>query len=230
MICRILNATGGILGTLKDFDASPFDKTIDGGLGEMVITTTLPFSSDSAVLGGNLIEISESDSSGTERRIYAGFVAQVIRETGKEVSIRCVGLHTALNLELYRDDDKANLTVDTGDIVPRTPNGIFADIITKFNSLHSRPFLKAVPGYSVDDVDDGTEPDLTDYVFERRTCLEAVIDLQKMSSDGQRWFVDQDGTCWFRAPSLGRPEHLIGPRSYSNLSLPNLLLTSGTGF
>lgn len=199
---RVSSPSGEYLGQLPFTSLPPFVKSLDGGLGDLSVPVEAAFDSNSALLAeGNRVEVVVKDADvadSPERRVYGGYVSRVRRSLSQRetVTLDCLGWHTLLSTEIFREGATTKLTrnMDVG--------AMAIDVIAKYNVVNPASPFHADADYLID-VDGGPS---VSYVFDGRTCREALDDVLGLSSGGQHWYVDADARLRFRAPSA-EPDH-----------------------
>jgi hypothetical protein len=193
---KFYDSADNYIGTADDVSFQSFKKTINGGLGQILITLARPFDDFGE---GNDIDLAnrleliivdkESDASGDA--VYSGIIDTISPYANKQkegVDVQAVGYATRLGQVLYQDGATINITQNSTD-----PSDMVKDVIDRYRASVSNPKIN----YTTSSVE--TTSVSASYTFVLKKCIEAIEKARTFAPANWYYYVGADNVLNFKA-------------------------------
>lgn len=198
LVFRVYNSTGATFQGLLDNDVVgeiKFEKSINGGLGELIIRTKKPiddFGQGSLINFRNIIKVYLTDGYANDRLIYQGYISAYnpffdTRGEGTEITILS-GI-AKLNIDYFRLGTTTKITKSSMD-----PSEIIKDIIDNYDLAAGNDPLISYSGDSID-----LTGNTISYTFDQKKHLEAIIRTAEFFPANWYWYLPADGNMKVKA-------------------------------
>jgi hypothetical protein len=233
IIAVVSSPSGSYLATWSAFSFGGFDKRINGGLGECVLSLPLAFdhAGPDLVLGNNVeLRLSDKDTaaSGKARTIYRGYISLIERDvSGKAegITAHLLGDYTRLSLDILRSGSQTTLYSNTASgLTATSASQNAADVahmaravIDKYRAATALPRISYALG---DAPDAGTS---SKYTFQQSTYRDALDKLVAMAPVGTYYYVNEEGRLLFKQQAAAPVHKFILGRHFSELHIEQSL-------
>ncbi len=183
-----------------------FVKEINGGLGECVIELGEKFDYDGPELAlGNFVEIfvNDTEEQMTERLIYRGYISRFnpfVVQKKEKIEVTLLGYQTFLSLDYLKNGTTTTLYSNTGAGLSTSGPATASDIGLMMRTLIDRYRAEtANPKINYTNTSIPLTPaDTATFLFEQKFYREAMDDILKLAPANYYYFVDENGTVFFR--------------------------------
>lgn len=241
---RVSNASGSFLKAWYNINLRSFTKTLNGGVGECIITLAVPFDYAGAdLVEGNDVEVVVGDgdtliatdatllSSANTKTIYKGYISLIERDVDgatETVIVHVLGYYTLLSLDilkngaqttLYSINSGTGLTTTSGSNAAADIGLMVRGVIDRFNAEHGTG--KVFYNASLANVPNtGTT---AKYIFQEKTYREAIDVLKQLAPSNVYWYVDETGELSFKAVPTTPTYNFIFGRHFSKVHVERSL-------
>ena len=218
---KSLDSDGVLIKVIQDASFTGFTKSINGGLGPLVIKLARKidtFDGDGDATIGNRIKIYVSDTDGDDLLVYSGVIEEqrpYLDGNVEYVEIVCYGDVARLNGDILRTGQRTTFYTDTTDYLGTASptevvelSNVIRKILNYFNTNNSDVDIS----YNVSGTDSVSDTgSVINYQFTALTYLEAIEKCRLIAPQGWYWFVGADGLFYFSAkPSEATHDFVIG--------------------
>lgn len=221
---EVYNTGGAYITTWRNFTFSGFSKALNGGPGECVIQTDMPFDygGNDLILGNDIeIRISDVDTVAQTgnmgaRTIYKGYISLIERDADGQsegVTVHILGYYTLLTLDVLKNgaqttlysNSSTGLTVTSGSLNAADVGLMMRTVVDRYIAETTNPKIS----YRLVDIPNTSTTG--QYIFKRMTYRDALVQLQKMSPSGVWFYVDELGFVKLKTkPATATHEFVFG--------------------